>query len=91
MDQLDYDVVVLGGSYAGIQTALSAAKNGLKTAIIEENQIGGKKYLDSEKPLENLIKNNQTLQECFDSRKNGLIFSDVVFDPNIFFDEVEKE
>jgi hypothetical protein len=38
---MDYDLIVIGGGPAGIGTAISGAKNGLKTAIIERHSILG--------------------------------------------------
>ncbi len=36
-----YDLLVLGGGYAGILTALEAARAGAKIALVERNQLGG--------------------------------------------------
>ncbi len=42
MAQQSYDLVVYGGTAAGVATAVSAARQGLKTALLEpRNQIGG--------------------------------------------------
>lgn len=37
----EYDVVVLGGGTGGYVAAIRAAKNGLKTAIVEKSKLGG--------------------------------------------------
>ena len=42
MAQLDYDVVVIGGGAAGVASAVSAAKNGARTLLVEAGpMIGG--------------------------------------------------
>ncbi|MEG1752093.1 MAG: NAD(P)/FAD-dependent oxidoreductase [Clostridia bacterium] len=42
MKQIIYDVVVIGGGPAGMSSALSASKNGLKVLLIERaNKLGG--------------------------------------------------
>ena len=38
---MDYDLIVVGGGPAGVGAAISAAKNGLKTAIVERHSILG--------------------------------------------------
>ncbi|MFC4404269.1 dihydrolipoyl dehydrogenase [Gracilibacillus xinjiangensis] len=38
---LEYDVVVLGGGTGGYVAAVRAAQNGLKTAIVEKDKLGG--------------------------------------------------
>ncbi len=42
-----YDLVVVGGGPAGIGAAISGAKNGLKTAIIERNPMLGGNWTNS--------------------------------------------
>ena len=37
----DYDVVVLGGGPGGYVAAIKAAQSGLKTAVIEKDNLGG--------------------------------------------------
>jgi len=38
---MEYDVFIIGGGVGGYSTALTAAKNGLKCALAEKNDIGG--------------------------------------------------
>src|SRR5699024_3572976 len=38
---INYDVVILGGGTGGYVTAIQAANQGLKTAIIENEKLGG--------------------------------------------------
>ena len=37
----EYDVIVIGAGPGGYTAALRAAKNGLKTAVIEKDSLGG--------------------------------------------------
>ncbi len=39
--QFDYDVIVLGGGPGGYVAAIRAAQLGLKTALIEKENLGG--------------------------------------------------
>ena len=36
-----FDLAVIGGGPAGYSAAITAAKSGLKTALIEKNELGG--------------------------------------------------
>jgi dihydrolipoamide dehydrogenase len=38
---MDYDLIFLGGGPAGYEGAIAAAKKGLKTAVVEMDQLGG--------------------------------------------------
>lgn len=91
MSTKEYDVVVLGGNLAGVQSAISAAKEGLKTAIVDEERIGGLYTISSELPLEKLLSNNRLLNQIRESGKDGLLFSGISFEPEIFFETIEEE
>lgn len=41
MDNNRYDCVIIGGGIAGLTAAIYASRGGLKTIIIEKNQLGG--------------------------------------------------
>ena len=47
----DYDLVVIGSGDAGSEAALTAAKAGLKVALIEANKWGGSSLNDTNVPL----------------------------------------
>ena len=36
-----FDVIVIGGGPAGYEAAIEAAKKGMKTALVENRQLGG--------------------------------------------------
>ena len=38
---MKYDIVIMGGGIGGCTAATESAKQGLRTAIIEMNEIGG--------------------------------------------------
>lgn len=48
-----YDLIIIGGGPAGINSAVYAASEGLKTLVIEKNRIGGQIY--SSAAVENLF------------------------------------
>lgn len=50
MQNLEYDLVILGGGPAGLTAALYGARGAIKTAIIDKNMIGGQptNYLEIE-------------------------------------------
>lgn len=86
----EYDLVVLGGSVSGYYTALRAAENGLKTAIIEENRLGGLSTLASALPAEMLIDNDSLLMQAAVCKGEGLTFEGAKFDSDDFFDAYQK-
>ncbi len=86
-----YDLVVLGGSLNGCQTAIRAAKNGLSVAVVEEYRIGGLKRMAAEMPLETLLKNDYLLRECRKAQEVGLSFDGASFDPDAYYDSIRKK
>ena len=75
----EYDVIVIGGGAAGMLAAGTAAKRGLKVALIEKNRILGKKMLitgkgrcnitnacdEVEELIRNVTKNSSFLYSAF--------------------------
>ncbi len=75
-----YDVIVIGGGPAGYNGALKCAKLGLKTALIEERELGGTCLNRGCIPTKSLLKS----AEIYESAKNGNLFGvDVA---NVYFD-----
>ena len=50
MQNLEYDLVILGGGPAGLSAAIYGARGNAKTAVIDTNMIGGQptNYLEVE-------------------------------------------
>ncbi len=79
MANKEYDVIVIGGGAAGMMAAGTAAKRGLKVALIEKNRILGKKMLitgkgrcnitnacdEVEELIRNVTKNSSFLYSAF--------------------------
>lgn len=78
-----YDVIVLGGGAAGMMAALIAAKRGLKTLLIEQNEKLGKKlYItgkgrcnvtnacDVDKLMDGVVRNPKFLYSAFSALSN---------------------
>ncbi|GMA52442.1 hypothetical protein GCM10025857_37990 [Alicyclobacillus contaminans] len=45
MAEANYDVVIIGGGTGGYVAAIRAAQLGLKTAVVERDQLGGRVYI----------------------------------------------
>ncbi|AFA49113.1 dihydrolipoyl dehydrogenase [Acetobacterium woodii] len=72
-----YDLIVVGGGPGGYVTAIYAAQNGLKTALIEEKDLGGTCLNWGCIPTKALAKNAEVLRTIFDSKDYG-----ISIDPN---------
>lgn len=77
----EYDVIVLGAGPGGYTAALRTAKNGLKTAVIEKESLGGVCLNVGCIPSKSLLKNAEiarTLRK--DSKTFGISCSDLKLD-----------
>lgn len=72
-----YDLIIVGGGPGGYVTAIYAAQNGLKTALIEEKDLGGTCLNWGCIPTKALAKNAEVLRTIFDSKDYG-----ISIDPN---------
>ncbi len=76
----DYDVVILGGGPGGYVAAIKAAQNGLKTALIEKEVVGGICLNHGCIPTKALLKSAKVYKQFLHAKDYGLIASEVGFD-----------
>lgn len=71
----DYDVVVIGGGIAGCMAAVSAARQGARTVLIQNrDQLGGNASLENLVPPVGSVKTKLSEEEKkYDPRETGLI------------------
>lgn len=75
-----YDVVVLGAGPGGYVSAIRAAQLGAKTAVIEEDQVGGTCLNAGCIPTKSLIKNVEILHCMELGKKRGIQTQEVKLD-----------
>jgi len=80
----EYDVVVIGGGAAGLTAAGMAALLGAKTALIEENRLGGDCTWVGCVPSKTLLRTAKTAHEMKTASRFGL----VSVEPEIAFPQV---
>lgn len=85
-----YNLVVLGGGQAGYYTAMRAAQLGLKTALIEENRIGGG-AVESSLPLRALRDSYKAAVRASRASRSGLHYEQATFNPEEFHDHVAEQ
>jgi len=83
---MTYDVIFLGGGPAGYEGAISAAKSGLKTALIEKEKAGGTCLHWGCIPTKALLHPLKTIKAFKDLSKIGL----TVTDYNLDIDKLKK-
>lgn len=75
-----YDLIVLGGGPGGYVAAIRAAQRGQKTAIVEQDRLGGVCLNWGCIPTKALLKNAEVLHYVKNSRKFGLEIPDYKID-----------
>ena len=73
----EYDLVILGGGTGGYVAAIRASQLGLKTAIVEKENLGGTCLHKGCIPSKALLTKCGSLCNCQKSRRFGVITSDV--------------
>ncbi|SFE31579.1 dihydrolipoyl dehydrogenase [Alteribacillus iranensis] len=81
----DYDLVILGGGIGGYTAAIRAAQEGLTTAIVEKDKLGGTCLHKGCIPSKSLLRSAEVFSEVKDSSKYGIS----VKDPSIDFGAVQ--
>ena len=86
MDELNFDVTVIGGGPGGYHAAIRSAQLGLKTALIEKDDgsgfagLGGVCLNWGCIPSKSLLKNAELVNQIKDSEKWGISFDNVSYD-----------
>lgn len=68
----NYDLVILGGGTAGYVAAIQASKNGLKTAIVESQKLGGTCLHKGCIPTKSMLKSAEVITYMKDAEKYGV-------------------
>lgn len=76
----EYDLMVIGAGPGGYTAALRAAQLGLKTAIVEERDVGGTCLNRGCIPTKTLLHSAQLAQEAREGRKFGVDVQNVTVD-----------
>ena len=79
MDEL-YDLIIIGGGPAGTHAADEAAKNGLKTALIEADALGGTCLNRGCIPTKTLLHTAELCREAKSGAEIGLVTPEVSVD-----------
>lgn len=76
---MEYDVIVIGGGPGGYVAALYAAANGLKTALVERDKLGGTCLNRGCIPTKTLIHSAHLYQQILEAKDFGIQVADVQY------------
>jgi len=77
----DYDVLVIGGGAAGLTSAITAARFGKKTLIIEKRKTGGECTWFGCIPSKAIIHSAQVVHDTMRYRESGFFSGDIQLSP----------
>ena len=77
---LDYDLIVIGSGPGGYVAAIRATQLGLKTAIVESDEVGGVCLNWGCIPSKSLLKNAEVVNIVKDAAKYGIEFDNLKID-----------
>ena len=80
MSAIKYDVVIIGGGPGGYSAALKAAKNGLKTLLVERSKIGGVCLNEGCIPTKTLLYSAKILDSARSGEKYGITAENITID-----------
>ena len=86
----EYDLVVIGSGPGGYVAAIQAAKLGMKTAIIEEGELGGTCLNSGCIPTKTLMHSSNLYYEAQNLDKFGIHASEVSYDLEKIFDRKDE-
>jgi len=82
----NYQLIVIGSGPGGYVSAIRGAQMGLKTAIVENNKVGGTCLNRGCMPTKALLHSAMAYQECSHFEKLGLSVTDLSYDMNKIHD-----
>ena len=74
-----FDLAVIGGGPAGYSAAITAAKSGLKTALIEKDELGGVCLNRGCIPSKAMLHSAKIFRQTLDSEKFGVTCKEASF------------
>ena len=77
MDLADYDVVVLGAGPGGYVAAIRAAQLGMRTAVVERDNVGGVCLNWGCIPSKALLRNAEVLSLMREAEEFGISFDNL--------------
>jgi dihydrolipoamide dehydrogenase len=80
MPESSYDCVVIGSGPGGYVAAIRAAQLGMKTAVVEKDQVGGRCLNYACIPAKAVLRSADILTEIREADEYGLTVKDVVID-----------
>ncbi len=86
----NYDVVIIGAGPGGYETALKAAKVGLKTAIIEKGEVGGTCLNRGCIPTKTILHSAETYAEILQAAEVGVNVSKPEIDMQVVQNHKEE-
>src|SRR5947209_902238 len=75
-----YDMVVIGAGPGGYVAAIRAAQLGMKTAVVEKDELGGRCLNEACIPAKAMLRAADVLAEVSDGKSFGVTVKDVSFD-----------
>ncbi|SER15507.1 dihydrolipoamide dehydrogenase [Gracilibacillus ureilyticus] len=87
---IEYDVVILGGGTGGYVAAVRAAQNGLKTAIVEKEKLGGTCLHKGCIPTKALLKSSEVYKTIRNAEYFGIDVEEPVFNLEKVMERKEK-
>ena len=80
MPEANYDCIVIGSGPGGYVAAIRAAQLGMRTAVIEKGEVGGRCLNEACIPAKAILRVADVYQEVSEARSFGITAGDVQFD-----------
>ena len=86
----NYDAIVIGGGPGGYECAIRLSQNGLKTALIEKDELGGTCLNRGCIPTKALLHSAEVYHSAKNAAKIGVNAGDITFDYEAMVDNSKK-